>query len=76
MNIRPMEAELLHADGRTDMIKIALAFAIFLTRQKRRFQYTPTKSQTYGPKKLIKEAILLTYSNRGLHNDYQNRGVL
>ena len=77
IEIRPVEAELFHADTRTDIIKLVLPFAILRTRQKRRFEYTPTNvSQTYGPKKLIKEAIFLTYSNRGFHNDYQDGGVL
>ena len=39
MNIRPVGAELFHADGRTDMMKLTVAF--------RNFAYAPKKRNPY-----------------------------
>jgi len=53
MKIRPVEAELFHADTRTDMMKLVLAFAILRTCQKRRFEYTPTNFRRLMDRKKV-----------------------
>jgi len=47
MKIRPVEAKLFHADGRTDMIKLIMVF--------RKFAKAPKKNQINGK---IKQNVL------------------
>jgi len=44
MKIRPVGAELFHADGQTDITKLVVAFAILQTRLKTRSLNFPYKN--------------------------------
>jgi hypothetical protein len=45
MKIRPVEAELLHADGQTDMTKLIVAFCNFADASKETVAHIKGKSQ-------------------------------
>jgi len=47
MKIRPVEAELFHADGRTDMTKLIVCFRNFVKATNKRFLKDPRLQMTF-----------------------------
>jgi hypothetical protein len=62
MKIRPVGAELLHADGRTDMTNLIVAFRNFANAPKNDFKYEETCSMicllSVTPAKLLSKRLM------------------